>query len=396
MSSSNISNQIAIGKVAWFLGVLLLLTIGCGGGGGGGENSDSDTQTDTDSVDETTPDTDNQSTSFNFPPLDLSKVEFILPLGGMIGNHVTPIDHQYYVAPDFGENEAIEIAVYAPADGTVTSIQHMGNFNNDDYRFVVDHANNLQSIYIHVDNLSDKLAPYAPTDGQFINTNITVTAGEVLGSYSGSVDYNLVDYNMTLTGFINPSSYNAEPWKIHTPDPFDYFNGTIRAALIAKSLRTVEPIGGKIDHDINGRLVGNWFEENTNGYAGLDQNNYWLGHLSFAYDYIVPSHIIASFGDYAGEQKQFGVLGNSPDPAEVSISSGLIKYDLVSYDYYDNGIPWDRSSFTQGLEMDNYTFIDAVVLVQLLEAGRLKVEIFHGQTSTDVSGFTEDAKIYVR
>ncbi|MEW8321385.1 MAG: M23 family metallopeptidase [Candidatus Thiodiazotropha taylori] len=396
MSTSAVANQTANRSVVWLLGVLLLLMIGCGGGGGSGDDSDSDTQTDTDTVDETTPDTNNQSVRFNFPPLDLSKIEFILPLGGMIGNHVTPIDHQYYVAPDFGENETIEIDVYAPADGTVTSIQHMGNFNNDDYRFVVDHANSLQSIYIHVDNLSDKLTPYAPTDGQYVSTSISVTAGEVLGSYSGSVDYNLVDYNMTLSGFINPSSYTAEPWKIHTPDPFDYFNDTIRATLIAKSLRTVEPIGGKIDHDISGRLVGNWFEENTNGYAGLDQNNYWLGHLSFAYDYIVPSHIIASFGDYAGEQKQFGVCGNTPDPAEVSTSSGLVKYDLVSYDYYDNGIAWDRSSFTQGLEMDNYTFIDAVVLVQLLQEGRLKVEIFHGQTSADVNDFTEDAKIYVR
>ncbi|MCG8072174.1 MAG: hypothetical protein N0C86_09365, partial [Candidatus Thiodiazotropha taylori] len=137
MSTSAVANQTANRSVVWLLGVLLLLMIGCGGGGGSGDDSDSDTQTDTDTVDDTTPDTDNQSVLFNFPPLDLSKIEFILPLGGMIGNHVTPIDHQYYVAPDFGENETIVIDVYAPADGTVTSIQHMGNFNNDDYRFVV-------------------------------------------------------------------------------------------------------------------------------------------------------------------------------------------------------------------------------------------------------------------
>ncbi|MBW9267295.1 MAG: hypothetical protein K1565_17350 [Candidatus Thiodiazotropha sp. (ex. Lucinisca nassula)] len=90
------------------------------------------------------------------------------------------------------------------------------------------------------------------------------------------------------------------------------------------------------------------------------------------------------------------MLGNSPDPAEVTVSNGLVKYDLVSYEYYDGDLPWDRLSFTPGLTMDNYTFIDAVVLLQLIEARRLKVEIFYGQTSSDVTGFTDDAKFYVR
>jgi hypothetical protein len=372
----------------------LLLVTGCGGGGGsdsGGNDDDgSDSSGDTPTTDVT------QFSAFEYPPVDLSKIEFILPLGGMIGNHVTPIDHQYYVASDFGDTETKVIDVYTPADGTVSSIQHMGNFNNDDYRLVVDHSDTIQSIYIHVDNLSDKLAVHTPVNGQYVNTNISVSAGEILGSYSGSVDYNLVDYDITLSGFINPDSYTVEPWKIHTPDPFDYFNDTIRQTLIAKSLRTAEPVGGKIDYDIDGHLVGNWFLENTNGYAGLDPSNYWLGHLSFSYDYIVPDHIIASFGDYAGEQRQFGVLGNSPDPADVTVSSGLVKYDLVTYEYYDDGVPWDRLSFTQDLSMDNYTFIDAVVLVQLVEERRLKVEIFYGQTSSDVTNFTQDAKFFTR
>jgi hypothetical protein len=375
--------------ISW---LCLLLLTACGGGG-----SSSDSSGDGSDAGDETPTTDaSQPSVFDYPPVDLSKIAFILPLGGMIGNHVTPIDHQYYVSPDFGGLETLEIDVYSPADGTVNSIQHMGNFNNDDYRLVVDHSDTIQSIYIHVDNLSEKLAAHAPVNGQYVNIDISVSAGEILGSYSGSVDYNLVDYDITLSGFINPDSYTAEPWKVHTPDPFDYFNDTIRQTLLAKSLRTVEPVGGKIDHDIDGHLVGNWFLENTNGYAGLDPSNYWLGHLSFSYDYIVPTHIIASFGDYAGEQRQFGVLGNTPDPADITVSSGLVKYDLVTYEYYDEDIPWDRLSFTQGLTMDNYTFIDAVVLVQLVDQRRLKVEIFYGQTSSDVTDFTEEAMYYTR
>ncbi len=337
-----------------------------------------------------------QKIIFDYPPLDLSKIEFILPMGGMIGNHVTPIDHQYYVSPDFGGSENIEIDAYSPADGVVTSIQHMGNFDNDDYRFVVQHTEAISSIYIHVDNLSDKLAAYAPSNGKYVNTNINVSAGEVLGNYSGSVDYNIVDTDTTLNGFILPSSYTAEPWKIHTPDPFNYFNNSIKEILIDKSLRTAEPIGGKIDYDIDGRLIGNWFLEGTNGYGGINQENYWVGHLAFAYDYIVPNHIIASFGNHNGQPKQFGVAGNSPDPAGVSIESGLVKYDLVQYEYYNNLTPWDRKTLVQGLTMDNYPHINSVVLLQLVEPRKLKMEIFYNKTSSEINDFTCCALYYVR
>ena len=333
---------------------------------------------------------------FNYPPVELSKVEFILPMGGMSGNHVTPIDHQYYVSPDFGPNESIQIDVYSPDDGTIVSMQHMGNFNNNDYRFVIQHTETLTSIYIHVDNLSPKLAQYAPVDGNYVNTNIPVSAGEILGNYVGSVDYNLVDNTVTLEGYVNLESYVAEPWKIHTVDPFPYFKDSIENMLIAKSLRTVPPVAGKIDHDIDGRLVGNWFLENTNGYAGIDQSNYWIGHLAFAYDYIVPSHVIASFGNYNGEPRQFGVAGNSPDPADVSQSSGLVKYELVQYDYYNGDTQWDRKSLVKGLTMDNYPTVYGVLLVQLVEDRKLKMEIFYNQTANEVEGFTSEALYYVR
>jgi len=52
----------------------------------------------------------------------------------MIGSHVTPIDHQYYVSYDFEKgNEAdVDIDVYSPGDGVVTQIQHMNVAAGDD------------------------------------------------------------------------------------------------------------------------------------------------------------------------------------------------------------------------------------------------------------------------
>ena len=200
-------------------------------------------------------------------------------------------------------------------------MQHMGSFDGtmDDYRIVVEHTDAVSSIYIHVDRLSDKVAEFTPPEAGYVNVNIAVSAGEIIGNYSGAVDYNIVDEDITLPGFVNPASYAAEPWKIHTPNPFPYFSEPVASQLLGLCLRTTPPEGGKIDHDIDGRLVGNWFKEGTNGYGGPGGHEYWLGHLAMAYNSVDPGHIIASFGDFGGQPAQFAVTGNGPDPADVAI-----------------------------------------------------------------------------
>ncbi len=335
---------------------------------------------------------------FNYPPVDLDKVAFIEPMGSMIGNHVTPIDHQYYPSTDFLEGQEIKIDVYSPADGVITNIQHMGSFNSsmDDYRLVIQHTNSISSVFIHIDNLSEKIAKYAPSEGEYVSVSISVSAGELIGNYSGSVDYNVVDYDIVLTGFINQESYRFEPWKIHTPDPFNYFNVSIKNQLIEKCLRSEDPIGGKIDHDIDGRLVGNWFKEGTNGYGGLEKDNYWVGHLAIAYNSVDPAHILVSFGSYDGEPKQFGVKNNTPNPTNVSTESGLVIYELVDYDFYNESELWDRGSLIKGLKIKNYNHVHGVVLFQLIEDRKLNVEILPDTTIDEVEGFTNNAIIYIR
>ena len=115
-----------------------------------------------------------------------------------------------------------------------------------------------------------------------------------------------------------------------------------------------------------------------------------------AYDSIDPDHIIVSFGDFNDEERQFGVSSNAPDPAEVSVATGLVMYELTSYDYYNGAEVWDRSTLIQGLKVQNYDSVQGVVLFQLIEDRRLKVEIFPGQTAQTVTAFTENALFYVR
>lgn len=337
-------------------------------------------------------------TKFDFAPVNLDKTKLFLPLGLMIDSHVTPIDHHYFQNID---NEEYDIEIYSPGKGFITDIGHMpGAEEGKDYRINIEHTCTISSIYIYVSNLPEKINK-AIKNKEYVGVRIPVEAGELLGYYKTNMDYNLVDEEIILKGFVVPEHYN-ELWKIHVPNTYDYFNEPVRSRLIEKSVRTAEPISGKIDYDIDGKLVGNWFKEGTNGYAGAvtehGQEGYWLGHLSIVYDYIDPNRIVFSIGNYNGENsKQFSVKGNSPNPAEAGIEDGLIEYELVEYDYITpNGNSWDRKSLAKNMKTISNEAVQGVVLVQLIEKRKIKFEAFPGKTASQVNEFTENAKIYER
>jgi len=90
------------------------------------------------------------------------------------------------------------------------------------------------------------------------------------------------------------------------------------------------------------------------------------------------------------------VKNNLPDPATVSVDTGQTLYELVDYDYYDGDVRWDRESLVKGLKLRNSDFVQGVVLFQLIENRKLKVEIFPDMTAAGVGTFTANAMIYVR
>lgn len=334
---------------------------------------------------------------FEFPPVNLTKTKVIVPFGLMSGNHVTPVDHQYF--QDF-DNEKADIEVYSPANGHIRSIQHMAGNNQgsewDDFRLEIEHLCGISSTYIHIDVLSEKIMQYAPEKGDYKSVNILVNAGEIIGWYSQNVDYNLVDENFILTGFVIPKHYEAEQWKIHVPETYSYFSEPLREKMIEKSLRDKYPYSGKFDHDVDGRLVGNWFKQDTNGYAGFGWERYWKGHLSISPDYLDSDYFIVSIGDYDGKEAQFGTKTNSPNPKNISKESGIIKYELVPYEYYINESRWDRKSLAKGIKVKSGFDVHGVILLELIEDRILKVEIFPGKTAEDVNSFSKDVLIYER
>ena len=57
---------------------------------------------------------------------------------------------------------------------------------------------------------------------------------------------------------------------------------------------------------------------------------------------------------------------------------------------------WDRQSLVKGLKVKNSLEVSGVILLELIEDRKLKVEIFSGKTAKQVNGFTQNSKLYER
>jgi len=336
-------------------------------------------------------------------PIDIENLSYITPYGSIIGIHVDPIDHQYWNPPNSlsweeAQNSPEMYEIKAPADGYVTRVSRL---EDGTYRFVLEFSDDVYSIFMVIYNLTSKLLPYGPLDpGDSYNAKVKVSTGETIAYIKNHpFDFSLHDEHINLSGFPYPEDYESYGWKVHTVDPSVYYEEPLRTQLREKSLRNVEPVAGKIDYDIAGKLVGTWFIEGSSAYrmTGEPSDDHKM-LLSIVYDYIDPNHIVISFGDYEGEPRPFGVKGNSPDPKDIGISSGLTKYELVEYVHWQGEDPMlvVGPDPTKLIEARNNDEVYGVVLFELLEERKLKMEIFPNMAAAEVSNFTDDALIYFR
>ena len=369
--------------------------------------------------------------SFDSPPVPLEMLVHIEPMGNMGGRsgHITPTDHLYINVISTGSKS---VPVLAIADGYLVKLKRRADREGQpDWRAVIEHSCSLFSWYIHWDTPSEAILKQVTLDssGTWFG-RIPVQSGDPVGyvgeplshqqASTDDFDWAVSDTNTLLKGFIIADRYQAEPWKIHLVDPFDYYDDPLKSALIKKSLRTLEPHGGKIDYDVDGRLVGNWFLEGTRDYAatglvGTDESDwpmifgrdagectrpywdkelkretgnipcaYWLGHAVFSYHHIEPRKVMISLGLHydreGGTETPWAVLGNGPDPANVSVDTGEVKYILI-----DRKTPLGGDARPIG-----------TLLVKMLDERSIKTELFFGVGASMVNGFTERAKIYRR
>ncbi|MEE8318905.1 MAG: hypothetical protein V3R36_04610 [Dehalococcoidales bacterium] len=364
---------------------------------------------------------------FTVSPIELDAITALEPLGeltGIVAGHITPGDHtgfQYAGPPDFpaydlraladGFIVRVERHPYTPPEGYPAGIKN--------YHVYFEHSCTFFTGYIHVTELApeilaadDELARIdaAPsTEDSFTYPRIPVKAGQIIGKVQGVSLLGMltVDTSVTHNDYVTPSIYEGEPWKRHAVAPYDYFTEDIREKLMEKNPRTAEPRGGRYAFDIDGRLVGNWFQDGT-GYAGGDADvvqgtcgnspcPYWNGHLAFVYDFVTPDQVRISIGYDTGlyPGTPYGVKGNTPDPANVSVETGPVKYELVALE----DVTTDYGFVTMSMPLitrNDESRVIAVFLVEMVDDRTIKMEIFPDMTAGQVTGFTDSAKIYRR
>lgn len=336
-------------------------------------------------------------------PMKEEDFVFLVPYGLMVGGHVTPIDHQYFEPMDRSlPRDTYEVRVMA--DARIVEIQHRyfpvseGGREVDEYRIVFSHTCTFFTYYDLITSLSPEIKEEFErhAEDNYAVLDIPVQEGQVIGYIGGqTLDFAVWNTQMPLTGFIVPEHYDSESWKIYTADPYNYYSSELRELLTWKNLRTTEPIAGKIDYDIDGRLIGNWFEEDGGGYMGTE-SDYWKTHLAVVPDHLDPTAVIISFGDYDGHARQFTVGEGFRDPEGVSTKTGLVKYNLADIIYIQpDGSMWDRESLVRGLKVEAGD-IKGCVLFQLISDRKLKMEIFDGKTSDEVVSFSSKAQVYER
>jgi len=365
-------------------------------------------------------------------PLRLEDIGYIIPLGNMQSGHVTPSDHLYFVptgavsqgnqrgngqgpggrrpagpGTDTDTRDFSKLYdVVAVADGFVVMLQWRPNPQGGQARFdpsVFDRAVDLKvfiehsaHVWSYVDHLVEvdvaimQQVPGGVQPGQPVNVRIPVKAGQVIGKVGNQTfDFALIDTETMRKGFVKPEQFlRRDPQKPHVVDPFDYVAEPLRGKLIEKCACKVPPFGGRIDYDIDGKLIGNWYAEETGGYAGLNRRiDYWVGHLSIVYHHLAPKTIVISIGNYDGRAAQFWVQDNQPDPASIGEQDGLVKYELIYGQLGSSGQIQKRHDAEQ---------VQGVVLCQVLPNRKLKFEAFPGKRGGEVREFTAAAKIFER
>lgn len=332
-------------------------------------------------------------------PMNINDVASFTPYGLIAGAHVTPIDHLYFY-PKAGPRD--KYPVFAMADGEITSIGvrgvnvSTGESRPPEYRYEIKHSCHTSTYFDLVTKIDQSILDEAPDAAKGFNGSIKVKGGQIVGWIGGqSLDTAVYNSTLVLPGFIHPEMYTAEPWKVHTDDFLSYFDEPLKSQINALNPRKTEPRSGKIDYDQPGKLIGNWFVEGTNGYAGPKekQNNpgsnnkgYWDSHLAIFYDAVNTDTIILSFGSYDDDGPMpFAVKNNAPAPADITKDSGVVKYELI--------VAPNPFAPTQGYQD---TSVKGIALFQVLEGEKLKVETFPGKKASQVSSFTSAVKTYER
>lgn len=340
--------------------IILIFVPGCKKGDESPVTTDEDNWQERIYFDQSLPD---GTLEFTYLPADTSIFDYIIPLGNMNPPmHTIPTDHIYFVH----DGKAVGKPVYAPASGKVLEIY---TFNyGDGYDQRINIGVTKTSAYYMVHLVVDKN----------IKVGDFVSAGQKIGvvsPYAMAFDLGVVNRNVNQP-FVNPKRYGYT--SIYGDSPLKYFKEPYRSQLYSKVLREGPDKDGKFCYDQKGKLIGNWFAENTPSNPATI-SDYGKYQIAFAYDVFKPDMIRISIGGdfFPGV---FFVQDEAIPPENVTKESGKITYYL-----FNNSFEFPS---TRGQRV-------GLMIVQMLSDDKIKIEVFQDATST-TRNFTSNAKIYVR
>lgn len=362
------------------------------------------------------------SAKYTVLPVAIEDIKFVQPIGELREGHIVPGDHggfDYKTSPT-----STPVKVFMPADGFLVrvekhpydppagypkSLQH--------YHIYLEHSCTLFTGFVHLTEFApevltasqalEQLTKDRSTQQKQAAFRIPLKAGQQIGTAwsFGLLGWVTVDLTVTNKGYLKPESYKGENWRIHSVPAFDYFEQPLKSNILAKNPRTAEPRGGKIDFDIEGKLIGNWFQKGTGGFrndkvepkqCGNWPCPYWDGHLALVYDYIDPAQLRVSVGFNTGMSGRtpFGVKGNAPDFKDTGVAEGLVKYELVGLKDISKERGYDAESPL--ITVNDESSVLGTMLAQVIDKDTIKVEIVPGKTKDQISAFTPSVRVYHR
>lgn len=366
----------------------------------------------------------NTDVKFSALPIEIEDIKYVEPIGELREGHIMPGDHggfDYQTSPG-----STPVKVFVPADGFLVRVEKHpyeppSGYPKDiqHYHVYLEHSCTLFTGFVHVTEFSpeilaasselEQLTKYRGTEQKQANFRVPVKAGQSLGTAwsFGLLGWVTVDLTHINKGYLNTESYKGENWRVHSVSGLDYFEDSLKSQISLKNPRTKEPRGGKIDFDIEGKLIGGWFEKGTGGFrddraepkqCGNFPCPYWDGHLAFVYDYVDPVRLRLSVGhDWGlGGRTPYGVKGNGSDFADIGVDSGVVKYEIVGLKDVSKEKGYDTEGGSALITVNDESKILGTMLVQVVDQNTIKVEVFPGKGQDSVSGFTSNARVYER
>ena len=214
---------------------------------------------------------------FTYPPIDFAGVQSFI---GMGEPNVFPKDHggfpllHPYTLP-------ANVLVMAMASGVIINVvpgtrtipdwapASVKGRSYTDYGLNLKVSTTITVNYAHVTTLHPAILAKLgnlPADERGHEVAVPLAAGDTIGWVGphAAMDFSVTDRSLRLS-FLNPSRYeDLLRWAGHV---FDYFQEPVLSRMLAITTRQIPPRGGKVDYDVDGRIVGNWFLVGTTSYT---------------------------------------------------------------------------------------------------------------------------------